>query len=139
MEEHFIREHNTHAEKGNGYNYSFGGFGNGKIFTREATIRMSASAKKRKPQSDLTRARRAKSNSGKKRTLSFCETISRANSGRVHSLQSRANMSNAHKKKFEIDGKVYIGLDEAAKQLQLSKGKLMRRMKSGVIQYTNCL
>lgn len=136
MEEHFIRLHKTHAEEGNGYNYSFGGLGRGKVFTEEAKLNMAASAKKRKPQSKLTRDRRTQSNRGKKRSPAFCEAVSLINSGRVHSVQSKINMSNAHKKKYEIDGEIYIGLDDAANGLKLSKSQLIYGMKTGKIQYT---
>jgi hypothetical protein len=135
MEEHFIREHNTHANEGHGYNYSFGGYGPGKII-KETTKEKMRQAKLGRKQSAKHVAKRVLKITGQKRTDETCKKISAANLGREHSDESKRNMSNGQKKPYEIEGVVYMGLAAAAAGLNISKGILMRKMKRGEILWT---
>jgi group I intron endonuclease len=96
MEEHFIREYNSHIDNGHGYNMSYGGDGNNGYSAATRYKMGSSNRGKKRPLSEETKQKIGIANSRQRRTEEQKEHLRNVNLGKKQSVETVLKHSKSY-------------------------------------------
>ena len=126
MEEHFIREHQSHVDQGGGYNQSYGGDGQ-RGYDAQTRWKLGSAnrGKKRGPCAEETKRKIGEANSKKRRTEAEKQHLREVNLGKKQSEESCIKRSKAYRV-FDPVGQVFdiVNLSRFCKENGLNQGAM---------------